>query len=417
MNGPLHLFEGYGIEIEYMIVDGDTFRVRPVADLLLRNRRGEVVNEWCHDRLCWSNELVQHVIELKTDGPAPLLAGLDELFHRHIGTINGLLAAHGCILMPGATHPFMDPLAETVLWERENREIYEAFNTIFDCRGHGWSNLQSMHVNLPFHGDDEFFRLHAAIRMVLPFIPALTAASPFQDGRDSGLLDCRMAHYGKNCAKIPSVTGLIVPEPVVDTADYQATILQPLYRSIAPYDPHGILQHEWLNARGAIARFERDTIEIRVIDSQECARADIAVAELVCRVIERYATNGREALSRMNGVPTELLHRQLQACIAVGERAALVDPALAAVLDVPATVSSAEDFWRSWADRVSPVETGQETLEVIFTEGTLATRIKNSCQPADADNLRRLCRDLCTCLAANKMYRSAPARSGRCLGQ
>jgi len=39
-----------------------------------------------------------------------------------------------------------------------------------------------------------------------------------------------------------------------------------------------VLQNEWLNSRGAIARFERDTIEIRVLDSQETPAAELAIA-------------------------------------------------------------------------------------------------------------------------------------------
>ena len=30
---PLHLFEAYGIELEYMLVDADDMSVRPMADV------------------------------------------------------------------------------------------------------------------------------------------------------------------------------------------------------------------------------------------------------------------------------------------------------------------------------------------------------------------------------------------------
>ena len=64
-----------------MIVDGATLDVRPIADALLEAERGR-------DRrarssaasMAWSNELALHVIELKTNGPAPSLAGLAERF-------------------------------------------------------------------------------------------------------------------------------------------------------------------------------------------------------------------------------------------------------------------------------------------------------------------------------------------------
>ena len=43
---------------------------------------------------------------------------------------------------------------------------------------------------------------------------------------------------------------------------------------------------EWLNARGAIARFGRGTIEIRVLDVQECPQADLAICAAVVEVLQ-----------------------------------------------------------------------------------------------------------------------------------
>ena len=65
------LFQVVGVESEYTIVDRETLGVRPVADELLRGMAGEYVNEIERDGFGWSNELVCHVIEIKTNGPAP----------------------------------------------------------------------------------------------------------------------------------------------------------------------------------------------------------------------------------------------------------------------------------------------------------------------------------------------------------
>ncbi|HOW19319.1 MAG TPA: glutamate-cysteine ligase family protein, partial [Phycisphaerae bacterium] len=228
--------------------------------------------------LCWSNELVLHVIELKTNGPATSLDRLSKTFHRDVTRINDILAPMGGCLMSSAAHPWMNPDLDTKLWPHDYGEIYRAFDKIFGCRGHGWSNLQSMHINLPFADDAEFARLHAAIRLVLPIIPALAASSPIIDGRLTGLLDSRLAFYRTNCRRIPSVTGCVIPEAVFTQRDYEEQILQRIYRDIAPHDPDETLRDEWVNARGAIARFCRNTIEIRVIDMQECPSADVAIA-------------------------------------------------------------------------------------------------------------------------------------------
>ena len=115
-----------------------------------------------------------------------------------------------------------------VIWPHDYSIVYEAFNRIFDCRGHGWANLQAVHLNLPFADDAEFARLHAAIRVLLPILPALAASSPIFEGRLSGVLDTRLDVYRNNCRKIPLATGRVIPEPVFSAADYHGRILEPL---------------------------------------------------------------------------------------------------------------------------------------------------------------------------------------------
>ena len=209
---PFHLFERFGVELEYMLVDADTLDVLPIADRLIHSVGNARKNEVRHGSVRWSNELVLHVLEMKTDGPALSLDGLAPLFQSEIADLDRMLRDHGARLLPSAMHPWMDPHRETRLWPHGNKSIYETFHRIFDCRGHGWSNLQSTHLNLPFRGDAEFNRLHTAVRLLLPLLPALAASSPFADGRPAPFLDMRLDAYRRNCARIPSITGRVVPE-------------------------------------------------------------------------------------------------------------------------------------------------------------------------------------------------------------
>ena len=119
----LHLFEGFGVELEYMIVDRETLAVRPIADRLLAavSASGEPDAEVELGPISWSNELAPHVIELKTTAPAPSLAGLAERFQEHVRRIDALLGPLGARLMPTAMHPLMDPDRETVLWPHGSR--------------------------------------------------------------------------------------------------------------------------------------------------------------------------------------------------------------------------------------------------------------------------------------------------------
>lgn len=159
-----------------MIVDRETLDVRPICDRLFETAAGREVSDFAPDGetgvVSWSNELALHVVELKTQRPVPSLDGLDRLFQDHIARIDALLAPMNARLLPTGMHPWMHPDRETRLWPHENNEIYRAYDRIFGCRGHGWGNLQSTHINLPFANDEEFGRLYAAIRLLLPLLPA-----------------------------------------------------------------------------------------------------------------------------------------------------------------------------------------------------------------------------------------------------
>lgn len=398
-------FTGYGIELEYMIVDRKTLAVRPIADTLLVDEHGEVANEVAHGDLAWSNELVAHVIELKTNGPAGSLGPLGSRFHRDVVEINRRLAGEGAMLLPTAMHPLFDPAAGTRLWPYGQNEIYAAYDRIFGCAGHGWSNLQSMHINLPFFDDDEFARLHAAIRAVLPILPALAAASPFEQGHPTGWLDTRLKYYRANQRAVPEISGRVVPEPVDSIADYHARILEPMYRAIAPHDPDGILADDWLNSRAAIARFERRTIEIRIIDLQECPAADLAIATAVVGLVRRlYA--GEVAFEALQATQTEALAEMLFRCARKGRRAVLADPDWCAAFGLQAGVTAGA-AWQVLYRRGWLTEAPDPVLEALLEHGPLAERIVADTGPdPDRDRIVGTYRKLAECLTGNRTFRT-----------
>jgi carboxylate-amine ligase len=413
MKTPFALFECYGIELEYMIVSRDDLRVLPICDQLLHAVCGAYESEVEMQQLSWSNELVLHVVELKTNGPARGLSGLEQKFQEHVRQVNQLLEPHNAQLMPTAMHPWMNPDTDTRLWPHEYNAVYEAFNRIFDCRGHGWANLQSAHLNLPFANDDEFGKLHAAIRLVLPILPALAASSPILDGRPSGLLDTRLEFYRKNSQLIPSVAGRIIPEAVFTMADYRKQILKPMYNEIAAHDPDGTLQHEWLNARGAIARFDRNAIEIRLLDLQECPAADLAILALTIAVIKRLVQEEWTHTHQQMAIPVEPLEAILLETIRHGEQAQITNPEFLAVFDCDLpTPCRASDLWVHLYE--TALRTKRKThygsyLRHIFEHGTLARRISTALdQDPGHAGVTRIYRELCQCLAEGRSFVIAP---------
>jgi gamma-glutamyl:cysteine ligase YbdK (ATP-grasp superfamily) len=404
---PLHAFSAYGIELEYMLVDRDSLDVRPLAGEVLATMAGHAASRVERGRIGWSNELVQHVIELKNVEPEPGLDALKSPFAGAIATLDRALAAHDARLMPSGMHPWMDPLVETWLWTQSDAAIYCAFDRVFGCRRHGWSNLQSMHVNLPFAGDVEFARLHAAVRCVLPLVPALAASSPIADGERKASLDYRLEVYRANADPLRSIAGQLVPEPVSSRADYEARILAPMYREIEPYDPQGTLQHEWLNSRGAIARFDRSAIEIRLADTQECPRADLAVAAAIiaaARMLhdERYADH-----RSLDAIETGRLALILSACIRDAEEAIVDDADYLALFGLAPRRCRAGDLWThviGQSSQTDGAESWREAWATILDHGTLARRILKAVgEQARRPRLEAVYAELCDCLFAGRL--------------
>ncbi|RUL89137.1 carboxylate-amine ligase [Tautonia sociabilis] len=409
----LHLFEAFGVELEYMIVDRQTLAVRPIADLLLSavSPSGGPEPEVALGPISWSNELAAHVVELKTTEPSPCLSGLADRFQEHVRRIDALLEPMGARLLPSAMHPLMDPAAEARLWPHGFGPVYQAFDRIFDCRGHGWSNLQSMHLNLPFSGDEEFALLHAAIRLVLPILPALAASSPIVEGRPTGLMDNRLEFYRHNCRRVPQVTGRVIPEPAFSQAEYDRRILEPMYDAIAPLDPEGILRFEWLNARGAIARFDRSTIEIRLLDVQECPRADLAIATLVAAAVRALAEERWSSTVAQRSIPVDVLEPILLGCVAEADRALVADrDYLRCFALADAGPMTAIDLWRglfaALRDDLGPPE-DRQPLALILDRGPLARRVVERLG-ADAtptpEAIRSVYGELCDCLVEDRPF-------------
>jgi len=406
---PLGLFQGFGIELEYMIVKADDLSVFPASDRILRHFSGAVESEIEQGSLNWSNELVLHVIELKTAGPASALDTLPAIFQLDVQRINAYLETIGGRLMPTAMHPWMDPLKETRLWPHEYNEVYESYNRIFGCRGHGWSNLQSQHLNLPFDGDDEFGRLHAAVRLILPILPALAASSPIVEGRPTGIKDTRLEYYRNNQRKIPSLTGSVIPEPVYTQNDYQKKILDGLYADIAPYDTSHVLQYEWINSRGAIARFDRNTVEIRLIDVQECPLADLAVASAVIAALRLLTSEEPSDFAMQSRFPVELLTAILDRCIRDAENAVIDDLEYLRTLGLFNGHSlTAGQLWSHLIEKTSMelrTDSMRNSLDVILKQGSLSTRILKALGGSGSRAaITDVYREMTNCLAEGRLF-------------
>ena len=410
MNTPsrIHIFQGYGIELEYMLVDKDTLAVKPVTDEVLKHELGQYGSEFENGIVTWSNELVLHVIELKSTKPELNFNALENGFADDIRRINAILDKYNAMLMPTAAHPFMNPLTDTKLWPHDSNEVYELYDKIFDSKGHGWSNLQSTHLNLPFYDDEEFAKLHAAIRLILPILPALCASSPILDGKLTGILDTRLTFYKTNQAKIPSITGKVIPEAIFSKRNYLNQIYEKIKSDISVHDTNKILNPIWVNSRGAIPRFDRGSIEIRVMDVQECPSADMAIIELVIETLKGLVNGKFIDLEEQMKYRTEGLVHIYDKCIVEGQQTHIDSAEYLRAFHISAPCS-AKEVWQKIINHLasgnSALEKWKPELNIILKEGTLSDRIIKSLNGDHSiDSIKKTYKQLSGCLAQNKMF-------------
>jgi gamma-glutamyl:cysteine ligase YbdK (ATP-grasp superfamily) len=406
----LHLFDGYGIELEYILVNSKSLDVLPVADRVLRFKAGRYVNEVVNNTAGWSNEFALHVMEIKNSRPVPSLSGLGMMLQEQVIQTNRILEKWEGRLMPSGMHPWMQPSSQTSLWNHRNRKIYETYDRIFGGRSHGWANIQSIHINLSFNGDEELGKLHAAVRLLLPLIPALAASSPVVEGKATGIMDNRLTFYRKNQILVPSISGDIIPEPIFTRSEYEGRILRKMYDDIAAYDTEGILQHEWLNSRGAVPRFQRSAMEIRLADSQECPKADIAVANAVVSVLKSLVSNQWTSWQEQAAWPVGPLLSILERTIKSGEAAVIEDSKYLGAFGYPEKQARAADIWRHLIKECFTADTASDNeimgpLRLILDRGTLARRILKSVgKDPSPSRLHSVYKKLCNCLAEGRLF-------------
>ena len=390
-----------------MLVRKEGLKVNPIVDQLLTKKNGSLTPDIDNGKIEWSNELVAHVLELKTNGPTGNLEDLDTLFSENIQEINSLLEEFDTLLLPSASHPLMQPKTETQLWKHSYSKIYALYNRIFDCSGHGWSNVQSMHINLPFYNDAEFGKLHAAVRILLPIIPGLSASSPIFEGKATGFKDSRLEVYKTNQKEIPTMTGKVIPEQVFTKADYYQRIFKPINTAIKPFDTENILDHHFLNSRGAIARFDRNAIEIRVIDIQECPAADIAIAVLIIESLKLLLSGELIALDELKKWHEDDLFGIFNSVIQNAENTQISNEAYLKIFGIEEEVN-VRQIWEKLYERVQSQISlkHQNTIEYILENGSLSTRIlKKIDGDFSKEKIRKVYSQLGECLANNQLLK------------
>jgi carboxylate-amine ligase len=214
-----------------------------------------------------------------------------------------------------------------------------------------------------------------------------------------------MAAYRNHQMRLPETMGRIVPEAIASPAEYRSQILEPMYRAVAALDGAEALCHEWLNARGAIPRFDRNAIEIRVIDVQECPQADIAIAAIVVAVLKGLYEQRHGSLAAQLEPGTDALATILDQCISRADAAEVSDTHYLGLLGWHGGACSAGRLWRHLIETADPGPAWQAPLQTILEHGPLARRILKAAGDCAPLRLHQVYTALCDCLAEGRSFR------------
>lgn len=286
--------EMLGPEHEFSVVDQE-LRALPIVDRIMKDLHGRIVNSVKMPTFTVGKELQTHVMEIRSNAPFRSPTIFEETMHEAVLTMQELLKSrYEAGLVGTGMHPLLR-LEEALVWPHRHRQIYNALNKVFNLRRHGWLNIQSFQLNLSYADEKSGVELHNLLAMVCAYLPAITASSPFYEGKAGKKTDNRLVFYKQNQKEIPSVTGAVVPEFVSSFGQYKRDVIGGYSRDLAAAGVDELLlEVEWVNSRGVIFRFDRRALEIRVMDEQECIKSDVALSCFVRALLRGLLTGAAE---------------------------------------------------------------------------------------------------------------------------
>jgi carboxylate-amine ligase len=169
----------------------------------------------------------------------------------------------------------------------------------------------ALHVHVALPDAETAVRALRALRVHVPLLLALSANSPFWQGRDTGLAAARVPVFGG----FPRVG---IPRAFADYAEYVEAV-DLLLRCDAFPEPTFL----WWDVR---LQPKFGTIEIRIMDAQTRASDNAALAALVQCVVRLEATEGY--VSRAAAEHPEVLDENRFLATRDGMRAEFIDPEL-----------------------------------------------------------------------------------------
>jgi glutamate---cysteine ligase / carboxylate-amine ligase len=263
-----------GIEEEFAILDPDTLSLVQRFDELKEAAASDPV---LADSV--AGELICSEIEIRS-GRGEGFAEASALQREARARLFRLASERGALLAATGTHPWSPWQEQRIIDTEHYRRVAEGLQYV------AWrNNTFSLHVHMGVRGADRAIQVCDRLRPVLPEVLALSANSPFLDGRPAGLHSARSQIFTKSfprCGIPDAFGGWAAYADYVDFLVRTGSIVEQtqIWWSVRPHHSFG-------------------TVELRICDAQSSASESTALEALLAACI------AQAALDVDDGVPFE----------------------------------------------------------------------------------------------------------------
>jgi carboxylate-amine ligase len=251
-----------------------------------------------------SGELISSEIEIRS-GRGEDLAAAQYAQRDRRRRLFALASECGVALGATGTHPWSDYREQHIIDTKHYHRVEDGLKYV------AWrNNTFSLHVHVGVRGADRSVLVCDRLRPVLPLLLAVSASSPFLDGRDSGLHTARSQIFTKSFPRcgVPDAFGTWQA-----FAEYIEFLVRT--RSIVEYT------QVWWSIR---PHFSFGTVEVRICDAQPTAGESDALAALIVACVAQAARDVDAGLPFTN-LPRRLIEENMWRAIRYGLDGELLD--------------------------------------------------------------------------------------------
>jgi carboxylate-amine ligase len=302
-----------GLEEEFAILDPETLDMVPRFEEL--RDTAAATDPALSDSI--AGELISSEIEIRSGRGADIhdaQARQRDLRRR----LFSLAGDRGVLLGSTGTHPWADYREQPNIDTEHYRRVVEGLQYVARR-----NNTFSLHVHVGVQGADRAIAVTDRLRPILPTLLAVSANSPYLDGRDAGLHSARTQSFTKSFPRCG------IPDAFGDWKAYAQYIdFLTRTRSIVEYT------QVWWSVR---PHFAFGTVEVRIADAQGTATESDALAQLIVASVAQAARDHDEGRPSVD-LPGRVLEENFWRAIRYGMDGQLIDfatmaeqPAAAAV--------------------------------------------------------------------------------------